>query len=274
MSIKSFSPPSLATMDRLLALPRRYFAPRLFGAEHVSLQRPALFVGNHGLYGLIDSPLFLLELYRETGVFPRALGDRLHFRVPGWGALVKRWGAGEGNPDNCTALMQSGQPVLVFPGGAREVAMRKDEVHKLVWKNRTGFARLAIEHGYDIIPFASAGCDQAYRVLVDGSDFQQSRLGRTLLKSPRVDKLLRGGDMFMPLSRGVGPTLVPRPEPLWFQLGAPISTAPWAGKQGDADARWAVREIVAESIESMLLSLNQERSEARQQGWRRWLLKP
>ncbi len=110
----------------------------------------------------------------------------MHFRVPGWGPLLKRWGAVEGNPDNCTQLMQAGQPVLVFPGGAREVAMRKDEVHKLVWKKRTGFARMAIEHGYDIIPFASAGCDEAYRVLVDGNDFQQSWLGRTLLKRPRA----------------------------------------------------------------------------------------
>jgi len=272
LAIQDFSPPSLATMDRLLAVSRHYFAPRLLGADNVDPQRPALFVGNHGLYGLIDSPLFVLELYRQTGVFPRALGDRVHFRVPGWGPLLKRWGAVEGNPDNCTQLMQAGQPVLVFPGGAREVAMRKDEVHKLVWKQRTGFARMAIEHGYDIIPFASAGCDEAYRVLVDGNDFQQSWLGRTLLKRPRLDKLLRGGDMFMPLSRGVGPTLIPKPEPLWFQIGEPISTAPWAGREGDGDACWAVRETVAASIYSMLGSLNQERAVARKQGWRRWLL--
>ena len=109
-------------------------------------------------------------------------------------------------------------------------------------------------------------------MLIDGNDFQQSWLGRTLLKRPRLDKLLRGGDMFMPLSRGVGPTLIPRPEPLWFQIGTPISTAPWAGRQGEPDACWEAREAVASSINGMLDSLNQERSAARQQGWRRWLL--
>ena len=76
----------------------------------------------------------------------------------------------------------------------------------------------------------------------------------------------------MPLSRGVGPTLIPKPEPLWFQIGEPISTAPWAGREGDSDACWAVRETVAASIYGMLDSLNQERAVARKQGWRRWLL--
>jgi hypothetical protein len=38
--------------------------------------------------------------------------------------------------------------VLVFPGGGREVTKRKGEAHKVIWKERTGFARMAIEHGY------------------------------------------------------------------------------------------------------------------------------
>lgn len=260
-------------MERLLAPSSAWFQPRLRGADNVDPQRPALFVGNHGLYGLIDSPLFVLALYRQTGVFPRALGDRLHFQVPGWGKLLQRWGAVEGNPDNCRALMQSGQFVLVFPGGAREVAMRRDEVHRLVWKQRTGFARMAIENGYDIIPFASAGCDRTYRVLYDGQDFRQSRLGKLLLKSRRLNQVMRDGDTFMPLGRGVGPTLIPKPEPLWFQIGKPISTAPWSGRAGDREACWALRDQVSASIEHMLATLEAERSAVRSRGWRGWLLK-
>ena len=93
MKSSSFSPPPVALMERILLIQKWYFSPVLRGAENVDAQRPALFVGNHGLYGLIDSPLFVLELYRQTGVFPRALGDRLHFDVPGWGKLLTRWGA-------------------------------------------------------------------------------------------------------------------------------------------------------------------------------------
>ena len=60
-----------------------------------------------------------------------------------------------GSPEYCAALMEAGQHILVFPGGGREVMRRKGEAYQLIWKQRTGFARLAIEHGYDIIPFGS-----------------------------------------------------------------------------------------------------------------------
>jgi len=275
LTLKSstFTPPSLKSLDKRLRVQRWYFAPRLRGSENVDPQRPSLFVGNHGLYGLIDSPLFVAELYRETGVYPRALGDHFHFQIPGWGPLLERFGAVDGTPENCQALMESGQHILVFPGGGREVAMRKGEEHRLVWKQRTGFARMAIAHGYDIIPFASAGCDYTYDVLFDGEAFKTSRLGQRVLKNGRVNNILRDGDLFMPLGRGVGPTLVPRPEPFWFQIGKPIRTDRWAGRAGDKDACWELREEVASSIECMLAELEHDRADARHKGWRKWFIK-
>lgn len=72
--IEDFRPPSLRTMARVTAMQRRYFAATLEGAENVDPQRPGLFVGNHALMGVLDSPLFVYELYRQTGVFPRSLG--------------------------------------------------------------------------------------------------------------------------------------------------------------------------------------------------------
>eukprot|EP00959_Pyramimonas_sp_CCMP1952_P265617 5553482-Pyramimonas_sp.AAC.1 len=37
-------------------------------------------------------------------------------------------------PRNCFKLLQAGQAVLLYPGGAREVAKRKNEKYKLLWK--------------------------------------------------------------------------------------------------------------------------------------------
>ena len=50
--------------------------------------------------------------------------------------------------------------MLVFPGSGREVTKRKGEAYKVIWKERTGFARMAIEHGYPITPFASVGPEE------------------------------------------------------------------------------------------------------------------
>ncbi len=269
---EDYRPPDADHIRRMLTLQRWYFTPKLLGGENVDPNRPGLFVGNHAIFGIIDSPLFASELYSRTGVYPRSLGDHFHFDVPGWGDLLIRYGAVPGTRDNCSRLMQAGQHVLVFPGGAREVAKRRSEINQLTWKNRTGFARMAIEHGYDIIPFASVGCDEAYTILFDGDDFQNSRAGRWLLGRSHLNNLLRGGDTFMPLARGLGPTLLPRPEPFWFMIGKPIPTGQYAGREDDREALWDLRNKAANSIETMIEQLKQKRAAEQLPGWRRRLL--
>ena len=269
---EQYRAPTAGHIRRMLTLPRWYFTPKLLGAENVDPNRPGLFVGNHTIFGVIDSPLFVSELYSRTGVYPRSLGDHFHFDVPGWGDLLIRYGTVPGTRENCSRLMRAGQHVLVFPGGAREVAKRRSEINRLTWKNRTGFARMAIEHGYDIIPFASVGCDESYTILFDGDDFQSSRAGRWLLERPRLNKLLRGGDTFMPLARGLGPTLLPRPEPFWFMIGKPIPTGEYAGREDDREALWDLRSKAAASIEAMIAQLKQKRAAEDLPGWRRRLL--
>lgn len=269
---EDYRPPAADHIRRMLTLQRWYFTPKLLGAENVDPNRPGLFVGNHAIFGVIDSPLFASELYSRTGVYPRSLGDHFHFDVPGWGDLLIRYGAVPGTRENCSRLMQAGQHVLVFPGGAREVAKRRGEINRLTWKNRTGFARMAIEHGYDIIPFASVGCDESYTILFDGDDFQNSRAGRWLLGRSHLNNLLRGGDTFMPLARGLGPTLLPRPEPFWFMIGKPIPTGEYAGREDDREALWDLRNKAANSIETMIEQLKQKRAAEQLPAWRRRLL--
>lgn len=269
--IEDFRPPSLRTMARVTALQRRYFAATLEGAENVDPQRPGLFVGNHALMGVLDSPLFVYELYRQTGVFPRSLGDHFHFPTPVWGKLVTRFGAVPGTRENCRRLMESGQHVLVFPGGAREVAKRRDEINKLVWKKRTGFVYMAIEQGFDIIPFASLGCDEAYDIVYDGDDFANGWLGKRLLGNDKINSLMRGGDLFMPLVKGVGPTLLPKAEPFRFAIGKPISTAHLKGQESDPAVLWQLREQVSDAITGMLSRMDEERKEQPRPLWRKVL---
>lgn len=269
--IEDFRPPSLRTMARVTALQRRYFAATLDGAENVDPQRPGLFVGNHALMGVLDSPLFVYELYRQTGVFPRSLGDHFHFPTPVWGKLVTRFGAVPGTRENCRRLMESGQHVLVFPGGAREVAKRRDEINKLVWKKRTGFVYMAIEQGFDIIPFASLGCDEAYDIVYDGDDFANGWLGKRLLGNDKVNSLMRGGDLFMPLVKGIGPTLLPKAEPFHFSIGKPIPTAHLQGQENDPAVLWQLREQVSDAITGMLSSMDEARKAQPRPLWRKVL---
>lgn len=253
--ITDFRPPSRAAIHRGLAPLRTWFSPRYYGLEHVDPATPSLFVGNHTIFGVIDSPLIFGGLYEKTGVFVRSLGDHYHYVIPGWGDLLLRYGSVPGTPENCRALMDAGQHVLVFPGGAREVAKRRGEQNRLTWKKRTGFARMAIEHQYPILPFASLGADDMYTITYDAEDFKASWLGRRLLGNEKMAKLLRDGDLFMPMVRGLGRTAIPRPERFYFMFGKPIDTTRYAGRADDRTAQWALRNEVAASVEGMLAQL-------------------
>ena len=56
-------------------LQRFWHSPRFYGWENIDRENPSLFVGNHTIYGLIDAPLIIEEVYAQTGVFLRSMAD-------------------------------------------------------------------------------------------------------------------------------------------------------------------------------------------------------
>ncbi len=253
--VLDFKPPPVEVLWRILAPLRAYHRPRFFGLENIDPEQPSLLVGNHTIFGVLDIAHLGVAIYRERGVLLRSLGDRVHFQIPGWGGLLKSLGTVVGTRENCARLMQSGAHVLVFPGGGREVARRKGEAYKLLWKERTGFTRMAIEHGYPITPFASVGAEECYDILVDANDVMKSPLGKLLDRTGIAKKFLRGGEVILPIARGLGFTVIPRPERFYFQVGAPLDTRRFAGKHDDKAALLALREEVRVAVESLIEKL-------------------
>jgi len=225
---------------RLMGPLRKLINPKVYGIDNVP-KRGALLVGNHTVLGVLDLPLICAELW-ERGRIVRALGDHLLFRVPGWRDMLKSCGVVEGSRANCAELMQRGELILVFPGGGREVAKHKGERYKLVWKNRMGFAGMAIEYGYPIIPFASVGADDAVDIVVDPDN---------PLLAPRrlfVEKVLGSPDSW-PIWRGIGPTPIPRPERQYYWFGEQIQTTSIRGCQNDEATVRKVRDSTKTAVE-------------------------
>lgn len=271
--ILDFTPPPLATVERALKLRSMYFDPHFYGLDNVDRERPALYVGNHTIYGTLDAPLIYATLYREKNIVLRSLGDSFHWKVPVWRDILTQSGTVPGTRENCARLMEAGEHVLVFPGGGREVAKRKGEEYKLTWKTRTGFAHMAIKYQYPIIPVASVGADDAYEVVYDSYDFQQSMLGKLLMKSKVVREQLRDGDVFMPVSKGVGITPIPRPERFHFAFGEPIDTSEFIGQENNLEVQWQLRKRVQDALESEIAALRNIRSHEQLPGWRKLLTK-
>ena len=246
-------PPSateVKTTVRLIEPLRKLINPKAYGIDSVP-KRGALLVGNHTVLGVLDLPLICAELW-ERGRIVRALGDHAQFKVPGWRDMLKSWGVVEGTRANCAELMRRGELILVFPGGGREVAKRKGERYKLVWKNRMGFARMAIQYGYPIIPFASVGADDAVDIIVDADN--------PLLAPERlfVEKILGSPDSW-PLWRGIGPTPIPRPERQYYWFGEQIQTTSVRSCHNDDTTVREVRDSTKTAVEYGIQFLLDER---------------
>ncbi len=244
------SPERLRLALSLLEPWRRYTRPVFVGMERVPTTRPLLFVGNHTLMGVLDAPLLFAELHERHGIFLRSLGDHAHFRLPVWRSFLRRYGVVDGTRENAAALMRAGEATLVFPGGAREVAKRKGEKYRLLWGERAGFARLCIEHGCTIVPFAAVGVEDAFDIVLDADEYMDNALGR---------RLLRAGvrrDFLPPIVRGIGPTPPPPPPRLDPHPAERIDPRAAGTDPADSAAvnalRDATRKAVEDGIESLL----------------------
>ena len=214
------------------------------------LERGALLVGNHTLYGVLDILLLYAEL-SERDIVPRALADHAHFRVPGIRQLMTAGGAVPGTRANTRELMGRGELILVFPGGGREVTKRKGERYQLIWKNRLGFAKMAIEHSYPIIPFATVGTEHSMDIVMD-ADNPLMAPARALFKA------VLGTPDTPPIVRGIGLTPIPRPERLYYWFGEPIPTGAYGGVGDEANAR-EVRSRTANAVEAGIKFLLDQR---------------
>ena len=246
----------VAELDRYFQPLKRLLSPVALGFEHLPREGAVLLTGNHTIYGMLDIPMLYLEIFERSGRTVRGLADHNHFAIPLWRDLLVKMGAVRGTREACSRLFEAGEAVLVFPGGAREVMKHKHEAYKLIWKERIGFARLAIQHGVPILPFASVGVEHMFEIVTDADELLRSPVGR-LLRALGVTKQpwFRGGEIIPPLARGKGLGPLPRLERQYFLFGEPIDTLRFAGCHGDRDACFALRNEVKAAIESQIAQL-------------------
>ena len=245
----------LEAMNALLAPWRALTDPVFFGLEHIPQSGPVVLVGNHSIFGLLDLPLMIDGIRRERGRFVRGLAEHAHFAVPAWRDLLVRFGAVRGTRENCRALLEGGEAVLVYPGGGREVAKRKGEAYQLIWKQRMGFARMAIEAGCPIVGFGAVGAEDSYDILIDADSAVLAPI-RGLVK-----RLGGRWELVWPVARGIGLTTLPRPERFYFAFAPPLDTSPWTGRHEDQRALRDVRDRTRERVEGRIAFLHEKRAQ-------------
>jgi len=237
--MENWSMPSPTELETILTLMKPFemvLRPVFYDLDNITDERPLMFVGNHQMYGL-DVPFLIAGLYREKNILVRGLGDSVHFKVPFWNRICSHFGVVVATPDNCRALMETGECILEYPGGARESFRGKNQQYEMLWNNRLGFARLALQHRCSIIPVAAIGVDELFGILWDKEDYLNSPL------KILIDRFELRRDLLFPVSY---PKNIER---LRFKFGTPIRMERFAGRT-DEETCDTLHDLVRQTIEA------------------------
>ncbi|PLW83221.1 acyltransferase [Kineobactrum sediminis] len=233
-------------------LMRRLFRPMVQGAERLPPE-PCLFVGNHSLFAL-DGLVMAAMMQQVYGRFLRPMGDKFLFTHRSLEkALVSR-GAVMGHPAVCHALMEHGQDLLVFPGGAHEAVKPSRLRYQLQWKERFGFIKMAAEHGYTIMPFGMVGPDEFYSHLIESEDIPDSLPGKVLRRLGLLTDDTRT-DVLPPIPVGALGTLLPKPQRCYIGFGEPVRLARYKERKPTRAQLRRIRDQVAHEIDQQLAEL-------------------
>jgi hypothetical protein len=248
---------------------KRLFNPQLLDVESIPPE-PCLFVGNHSLFAA-DGAILTPVMWQEQGRFLRGLGDRFL-----WNPLSEDflWGQGGalGHPTVCSALMEAGENLMVFPGGAHEATKTQAERYTLQWRERYGFIRMAAQHNYPIVPMAIVGPDEFFDHAIEGRDIPDTRVWKWLERLGVVNDDTRR-DLLPPVPLGVLGSPFPKPQYCYIQFGETVRPKGTRGRPPGKKKLAEYRAEVAGQIESMLDELLALRDEDRnQQGWLRSVL--
>ncbi len=234
------------------AVTKRLFKLTVTGTENIP-RRPCLFIGNHSLFAL-DGIVIGPWIQKELGRFLRPMGDKFLFSKGSMAQFLLKRGAVMGHPEVGAALMEAGQDILVFPGGAHEAVKPASEMYSLQWKERYGFVKLAAQHGYTIMPFGLVGPDEFYSHLMEGHEIPDSMLGQLLQRMGILTDDTRT-DMMPPIPRGTMGSLFPKPQACYLGFGQPIDLSAQLGKKTSKKKLREIRANVASEIEQQLSEL-------------------
>jgi 1-acyl-sn-glycerol-3-phosphate acyltransferase len=132
---------------------------------------PALLVANHGFGGIFDLNGFaiatIIERRRPANAQFTVLVHQLAWTL-GIGPYLEPAGCRPAGRDAARDALEAGHYLLVMPGGDLDAFKSFRHRNEVVFGNRTGFARTALEAGVPIQPLVISGAGETLLVLSDG----------------------------------------------------------------------------------------------------------
>jgi 1-acyl-sn-glycerol-3-phosphate acyltransferase len=144
----------------LALLYRHYFRVECAGIEAVP-EGGVILVANHAGQLPFDASMLFAAMIIEAEPprIPRAMGEYWIPRIPWFNILTTRGGNLVGTPENCVALLERGECVMVFPEGVRGMNKVFSQRYRLQ-RFGLGFMRLALETETPVVPVGIVGSEE------------------------------------------------------------------------------------------------------------------
>lgn len=208
------SQPDRRSSMRALTLlnPRmRYHRASIEQPEHVPLSGGAVIVSNHGRLDF-DSFLLLRLLLQSRGRLARLMADHMWFKLPFTPRIFAAAGAVDGTRENALRLLEQGELLLTYPGGVHEIFGGRFGHEHVDWKDRHGFALVAIRAGAPVVPVVGVGVNNGLVFLTSGR-----MLGALTFRG-----LLRLGPTYADYRNPLALGLLPLPLPMSLVVALPL----------------------------------------------------
>ncbi|KAL4235744.1 Transmembrane protein 68 [Mactra antiquata] len=136
------------------------------GYEIVGLNRlpetgPAMIIYYHGALP-IDFYYVMAKCLLEKQRQIHAVGDNFLFNIPGFHLMTEVFCVSPGTVHSCAGILENGHILGIAPGGVRE-ALFGDEYYRVMWGNRSGFAKVALQTKVPIIPMFTKNIRESFR---------------------------------------------------------------------------------------------------------------
>lgn len=133
----------------------------IVGLENFPKNGPALLICYHAAMP-VDLYLVSYRIYLKTGRMMHAVGDKFLFIFSIYNVFADCFNVSAGTVESCVKVLETGEIMCIAPGGTYE-AQFGDENYELLWRNRLGFAKVAMEAKVNIIPVFTENVREGYR---------------------------------------------------------------------------------------------------------------
>jgi 1-acyl-sn-glycerol-3-phosphate acyltransferase len=247
-----------------------YHRAEVRGLDRMPAKPGAIYIGNHNGYPyMTEYFLFTSALFARFGmtVYPYTLAHDVTLKLPLVNQFLTKYGCVRADRDNARRVLERGESLAIYPGGADELMRPHRERTRLRFQGRLGYVRLALAYNRPIVPVVAVGGHSTALILDDLPWLAELIGARTKIRVASWPLMLS-----IPWGLTLGPIIppyVPWPSRIIVEVLEPIVLPPAPGVSVSEKA-WAreCADLVERTIEQAMVRLEAERVGKRARGER------